>query len=60
MDIFGVLAILDYILGSCLCILGSLLKVKEQNGNIFRGLLIFNLFLFLVCVISLIFFRGEQ
>ena len=36
MDIFGVITKLDYILGSLLCILGSFLKVKVQNGGYFK------------------------
>ena len=34
---FGVITKLDYIKGSFLCILGSFLKVKVQNGGIFLG-----------------------
>ena len=33
---FGVIAKLDYILGSLLCILGSFLKAKVQNGGYFK------------------------
>ena len=33
MDIFGVITKLDYIWGSFLCILGSFLMVKVQNGG---------------------------
>ena len=36
---------LDYIYGSFLCILGSFLKVKVQNGGYFWGLLKFQIFL---------------
>ena len=44
-DIFGgVITKLDYILGSFLCILGSFLKVKVQNGGYFWGLLKFQIF----------------
>ena len=34
---FGVITKLDYILGSFLCILGSFLKIKVQNGDVFWG-----------------------
>ena len=35
---------LDYIYGSFLCILGSFLKVKVQDGEYFFGLLKFQIF----------------
>ena len=41
---FGVITELDYIEGSFLCILGSFLKVKVQNGGYFWGLLKFQIF----------------
>ena len=45
MDIFwGVITKLDYIKRSFLCILGSFLKVKVQNGGIFLGLLKIQIF----------------
>ena len=34
---FGVITKLGYIYGSSLCILGSFLKVKVQNGGYFLG-----------------------
>ena len=40
----GVFTKLDYIKGSFLCILGSFLKVKVQNGGYFWGLLKFQIF----------------
>ena len=43
-DIFWVITKLDYIKGSFLCILGSFLKVKVQNGGYFRGMLKFQIF----------------
>ena len=43
---------------SFLCILGSFLKVKEQNGNIFGDAKISNIFW--VCLIFLIFFFSKQ
>ena len=42
---FGVITNLDYIQGSFLCILGSFLKVKVQNGGYFGVLLKFKYFL---------------
>ena len=45
--------------GSFLCILWSFLKVKVQNGNIFGGLLKFQIF-FGVCLIFLISFFNKQ
>ena len=42
---FGVIAKSDYIQGSFLCILGSFLKIKVQNGGYFFGLLKFLIFL---------------
>ena len=42
-DIFRVIIKLDYIYGSFLCILGSFLKVKVQNGGYFFGLLKFQI-----------------
>ena len=44
MDIFEITN-LDYIYGSFLCILGSFLKNKVQNGGYFWGLLKFRIFL---------------
>ena len=44
-DILGAITKLDYCLGSFLCILGSFLKVKVQNGGYFLGLLKFQIFL---------------
>ena len=41
---FVVITKLDYIKGSLLCILGSLLKIKVQNGGYFWGLLKFQIF----------------
>ena len=35
--LLGVITIADYIYGSFLCILGSFLKVKVQNGGYFLG-----------------------
>ena len=40
---WGVITKLDYIKGSFLCILGSFLKVKVQNGGYFLGLLKFQI-----------------
>ena len=40
----GVITKLDNSYGSFLCILGSFLKVKEQNGGYFWGLLKFQIF----------------
>ena len=45
--------------GSFLCIKGSFLKVKVQNGDIFLGLLKFQIF-FWGCLKFLIFFGGER
>ena len=41
---FGVITKFDYIKGSFLCILGSFLKVKVQNGGYFFELLKFQIF----------------
>ena len=41
---FEVITKLDYIYGSFLCILGSFLKVKVQNGGYFLGLVKFQIF----------------
>ena len=41
---FGVITKLDYILVSCLCILGYFLKVKVQNGGYFLELVKFQIF----------------
>ena len=41
---FGITTKLDYIKGSFLCILGSFLNVKVQNGGYFLGLLKFQIF----------------
>ena len=41
MDIFRVITKLDYFWRSFLCILGSFLKVKVQNGGYFLGCLNF-------------------
>ena len=43
-DIFGVITKLNYIEVSFLCILGSFLKVKVQNGGYFLGLVKFQIF----------------
>ena len=40
----GVITKLGYMKGSFLCILGSFLKVKEQNRGYFLGLLKFQIF----------------
>ena len=53
---FGVITKLDYIKGSFLCILGSFLKVKVQNGGIFTIAKISNIFF--GCLKFLIFFGG--
>ena len=42
---FGVITKLDYISGLFPCILGSFLKVIVQNGDIFLGMLKFQIFL---------------
>ena len=55
---FGVITKLDYIYESFLCILGSFLKVKVQNGGIFEGCLNFK-YIFGVLKISDI-FCGER
>ena len=54
---FGVITKLDYINGSFLCILGSFLKVKVQNGGIFVLAKILNIFF--GCLKFLIFFFCE-
>ena len=54
---FWVITKLDYIKRSFLCILGSFLKVKVQNGGIFGGLLKIQIF-FGVREIPDIFFWG--
>ena len=58
MGIFGVITKLDYVLGSFLCILGSFLKVKVQNGGYFLGLLKFPIFLRVLEIRDI--FGGEQ
>ena len=40
----GVITKLDYIKGLFLCIFGSFLQVKVQNGGYFLGLLKFQIF----------------
>ena len=44
-DTFGVITKLDYIYRSFICILGSFLKAKVQNGGFFLGLLKFQIFI---------------
>ena len=58
MKFWGVITILDYIEWSFLCILGSFLNVKVQNGGYFWGLLKFKYFL--GCLKFLIFFGGQK
>ena len=53
----GVIAKLDYIKRSFLCILGLFLKVKVQNGGYFFGLLKIQI-LFWGCLKFLIFLVG--
>ena len=55
-DIFWVITKKDWFYGLFLCILGSFLKVKVQNGDIFGGGQ--NIKFSFVCLILQIFFWG--